>query len=140
MEAEKYTMAEDIENLQEELEDSNRQQKKYYEALMAKDEQVRDGPGAGAVRSNFFYQLSLPMCCRRRRARNLSTPFLVSAPCTHSLLRSFCRNLQATARKACPTIPHPSSLLHRLVPSRAPASNCNTSILLLPSAPPLPSF
>jgi DNA repair exonuclease SbcCD ATPase subunit len=40
MEAEKYTMAEDIENLQEELEDANRQQKKYYEALMAKDEQV----------------------------------------------------------------------------------------------------
>lgn len=41
MEAEKYTMAEDIENLQEELEDANRQQKKYYEALMAKDEQVQ---------------------------------------------------------------------------------------------------
>jgi len=41
MEAEKYTMAEDIENLQEELEDANAQQKRYYEALMTKDEQTR---------------------------------------------------------------------------------------------------
>uniref|UniRef100_A0A7S3ST25 Kinesin motor domain-containing protein n=1 Tax=Emiliania huxleyi TaxID=2903 RepID=A0A7S3ST25_EMIHU len=40
-EAEKYTMAQDIENLQEELEDANTQQKKYYEALMTKEEKVR---------------------------------------------------------------------------------------------------
>lgn len=40
-EEEKYTLAADLEVLQEELEDANAHQKRYYEALMAKEEQMR---------------------------------------------------------------------------------------------------
>lgn len=41
-EEEKYTLSSDLEVLQEELEDANAHQKRYYEALMSKEQQLRE--------------------------------------------------------------------------------------------------
>jgi len=48
-EEEKYMMSNDLEVLQEELEDANAHQKRYYEALMAKEEQMRQLKGQCAA-------------------------------------------------------------------------------------------
>ena len=41
-EEEKYLLSSDLEVLQEELEDANAHQKRYYEALMSKEAQLRE--------------------------------------------------------------------------------------------------
>ena len=41
-EEEKYMLSSDLEVLQEELEDANAHQKRYYEALMSKEQQLRE--------------------------------------------------------------------------------------------------
>ena len=41
-EEEKYLLSSDLEVLQEELEDANQHQKRYYEALMSKEQQLRE--------------------------------------------------------------------------------------------------
>ena len=41
-EEEKYMLSSDLEVLQEELEDANVHQKRYYEALMSKEVQLRE--------------------------------------------------------------------------------------------------
>ncbi|KAL3930542.1 MAG: hypothetical protein SGPRY_001494 [Prymnesium sp.] len=64
LEEEKYSLVHDIEVLEEELEDANSHQKRYYEALMQKEDQVNRfksqvGEGSRDLAGHTHHQMCL---------------------------------------------------------------------------------